>query len=89
MGFRFRKSVTLLPGVRLNLGRKNASIRVGGRGFGVTSGTSGTRVSAGLPGTGLSYSTKLSAVSRPASGGSIWRGVLIFALVLLAAWYVL
>ena len=32
MGFRFRKSIKIAPGVRLNIGKKSASISVGGRG---------------------------------------------------------
>ena len=32
MGFRFRKSVKIAPGVRLNLNRKSASISLGGKG---------------------------------------------------------
>ena len=56
MGFRFRKSIKLIPGVRLNLGLKGASLSVGGRGLTYNVGAKGTRVTAGLPGTGLSYS---------------------------------
>ena len=32
MGFRFRKSVKIAPGVRLNLNRKSPSISLGGKG---------------------------------------------------------
>ncbi|RUW19297.1 DUF4236 domain-containing protein [Mesorhizobium sp. M1E.F.Ca.ET.041.01.1.1] len=59
MAFRFRRTVKIAPGLKLNIGKKSASVRVGGRGFGLTSGTTGSRISAGLPGTGLSYSKKL------------------------------
>lgn len=54
MGWGFRKSIRVAPGVRLNIGKKSASVRVGGRGFGITKSTTGrTTLSAGLPGTGL------------------------------------
>lgn len=62
--FRFRKSKSLFPGARLNIGKRSGSIRLGGKGFGLTIGTAGTRASAGIPGTGLSFSTKLGGERR-------------------------
>lgn len=56
MGFRFRRSVKLLPGVKINLSNRGASVSLGGRGFHYTIGSKGTRVTAGIPGTGLSWS---------------------------------
>ena len=41
--------------------RFRKSISFGGRGFGITRGTSGLRFSAGLPGTGLSFSRRIGA----------------------------
>lgn len=57
MGFvRFRRSFRLLPGVRINLGKRSTSVSIGGRGAHVTlGGPQGTRTTVGLPGTGLSY----------------------------------
>jgi tetratricopeptide (TPR) repeat protein len=56
MGFRIRKSVKLGPGLRLTASHRGASIRVGGRGGGVSMSTSGRRtVSAGVPGSGVGY----------------------------------
>lgn len=55
MGFRFRRSLKILPGVRLNLSGSGASVSLGARGFHYTIGPRGTRVTAGLPGTGLSW----------------------------------
>ena len=58
MGGRFRKSVTLLPGVRVNFGMKSASLSLGGKGFRTTYSTTGrVTKSFGIPGTGLSYVT--------------------------------
>lgn len=58
MGFRFRKSMKLLPGVRLNFNLHSMSITAGPKGFHTTYSTTGrvTR-SIGIPGTGLSYVT--------------------------------
>jgi len=59
MGLRFRKSIKLLPGVRLNVGLKSASISLGGRGVTYNLGSKGSRVTVGIPGSGLSYSTSV------------------------------
>lgn len=58
MGWRFRRSVTLMPGVRVNFGLHGPSVSVGGKGFRTTFGSNGrvTR-SIGIPGTGISYVT--------------------------------
>lgn len=57
---RFRKRVKIAPGVSLNVGKKSVGVRVGGRGYGVSTNTkTGTRASVGLPGTGISYSKKI------------------------------
>jgi hypothetical protein len=55
MGFRFRRSVRILPGVKINLSGSDASVSLGGRGFHYTIGPKGTRVTAGIPGTGMSW----------------------------------
>lgn len=56
MGLRFRKSIKLAPGVRVNLGKKSASVSVGGKGARYTVSSTGRRTSSvGIPGTGLSY----------------------------------
>lgn len=59
MAMRFRKSLKLAPGLRLNISKKGASVRVGPKNAGYTAGTSGQRVSASIPGTGVSFSSKV------------------------------
>lgn len=59
MRFRCRRSVKIIPGVRLNFGKKGASISVGPCGAKLTVGPSGTRATVGIPGTGISYTEKL------------------------------
>jgi Protein of unknown function (DUF4236) len=97
MGFRFRRSVKLFPGLRLNFGKRGISASIGVRGAHVTYGPTGTRTTVGLPGTGLSY-THLDkphhAVPVPATAelltepgvpqGSAGRGVLWIALIVIA-----
>lgn len=58
MSWRYRKSISLFPGVKLNLNGKSASISVGTRGLHTTLNTKGTVTNSfGIPGTGLSYRT--------------------------------
>lgn len=66
MGFRFRKSFKLAPGIRMNVGKRGLSMSLGGRGGRVTLGSSGAYASAGIPGTGLSYGGRIGK-SRPTS----------------------
>ncbi len=58
MGFNFRKSLKIAPGVRLNITKKGvSSISLGGKGARVNLGKKGTRTTVGMPRTGLSYSS--------------------------------
>nr|DAV25409.1 MAG TPA: Protein of unknown function (DUF4236) [Caudoviricetes sp.] len=57
MGFRFRKSFKIAPGVRVNVGKKSIGISAGVKGARVSVNSSGRKTTTvGLPGTGLSYS---------------------------------
>jgi hypothetical protein len=53
MSLRFRRSVSIVPSVRLNLGLHGAGLSVGPRGLHVGVNRRGMYSSAGLPGTGL------------------------------------
>ena len=57
MGWRFRKRIRLLPGLRVNLSKSGASVSIGGHGLTENIGPHGVRSTASLPGTGISYST--------------------------------
>jgi hypothetical protein len=57
MGFRFRKSFKVIPGVRLNLSGGGASVSLGTRGFWYTIGSRGSRTTVGIPGSGLSWTS--------------------------------
>ena len=58
MGFRFRKSIKLAPGVKLNLtGKGISSVSLGKNGAKVNISKKGTRSTVGIPGSGLSYSS--------------------------------
>ena len=53
MGWRFRKSVRIIPGIRLNFSKSGISTTVGIRGASVNFSSKGTYVNTGIPGTGL------------------------------------
>lgn len=63
MGFRFRRSVKLFPGVRLNFSRSGISTTIGVRGASMTVGGRGTYVNVGVPGTGLSFRERIDTPS--------------------------
>lgn len=55
MGFRFRRTVRIVPGVRMNLTAKGCSFSIGGRGSTVNFSRDGVRRTLSLIGTGVSY----------------------------------
>jgi hypothetical protein len=59
----------VLPGVRINLSKRGASVSAGVRGAHITIGPTETRTTVGLPGTGLSYTD----LQKPGSEAP-WRG---------------
>lgn len=68
MGLRFRKSIKIAPGVRVNLNKKSASISVGTKGARITKSTSGrTTTTVGIPGTGISYSKSHRSTKKTSS----------------------
>lgn len=69
MGLRFRRTWSVIPGVRLNLGLRGGSVSFGPRGLHYTVGSSGSRITAGLPGTGLFWTQKLKSPFGTASPG--------------------
>lgn len=66
MGWSFRKSIKVAPGVRINFSKSGVSTSIGGRGF--TYNTRG-RITASVPGTGIRFTQHLNSqrTSRPIS----------------------
>ena len=60
--FRFRKSFSILPGVKINLSKTGVSTSIGGHGATVNIGKNGPNATLGVPGTGLSYRTPVGTV---------------------------
>lgn len=60
MGIRFRKSIQIFPGVKLNINKSGLSLSLGPRGLKYTVNSSGkSTATIGIPGSGLSYSKNI------------------------------
>jgi hypothetical protein len=77
-GLRFRKSWSILPGVKVNVSKTGVSTSLGGHGATVNLGTRTRTATFGIPGTGLSYRMPL--------GGSVVVLIAIAAAALAIAW---
>ena len=56
MGIRFRKSIKIAPGIKMNINKNSTSFTAGGKGIHYTVNSKGkTTKSVGIPGTGISY----------------------------------
>lgn len=54
--FRFKKSIKIAPGLKLNFNKKSTSLTFGGKGAHYTINSKGSRTTSfGIPGTGISY----------------------------------
>ena len=53
MGMRFRKSIKIMPGVKINFSKSGMSTTIGPRGASINIGKNGTYLNTGIPGTGL------------------------------------
>ena len=70
MGFRFRKSINLGGGFRINLSKSGVGYSYGGKGFRVTKRADGkTQTTMSIPGTGISY-TETSGAKKKANSAS-------------------
>lgn len=72
MGTRFRKSIKVAPGIKLNVNKNSVSLTAGVKGYHKTINSKGTvTTSASIPGTGLSYvDTKTSKIRTSTSSPS-------------------
>lgn len=64
MAFRFRRSIKIAPGLRVNFGKTGVSLSAGMRGASVTVGPRGRYGNVGIPGTGLSYRSSIDGGSQ-------------------------
>ena len=64
MGLIFRRSVKILPGLKVNFGKKGASVTVGTKGAHMTYGKGRKTASIGVPGTGVYYRKTVSTKEK-------------------------
>lgn len=65
MGLRYKKSIKVAPGVKINLNKKSSSITIGGKGYHKTFNSNGqTTTSVNLPVKGLSYTDRKNGASK-------------------------
>jgi hypothetical protein len=96
MGFRFRRSIKIAPGIRLNVSKSGISATIGTRGATVNIGKRGTRTTVGIPGSGISYSELSKPASKPVDAegdgpeGSknLLMGIGFIAALILVAWVI-
>src|SRR6266849_350746 len=97
MGFRFRRTLRLAPGIRVNLSKTGASLSLGRLGATLNFSGWGTKATVGLPGSGLGYSTMLhpgppTALPRDDemrglnSSGFIVVAIVVLIIVLFVLW---
>lgn len=95
MGFRFRRSIKVPPGIRVNIGKLGVSTSIGGRGAHITVGHRKVRKIVGITSSGLSYTHTESTHTEPsntvpASKPSGARGVVWLVLLLaLLIWFLI
>jgi hypothetical protein len=90
MSLRFRKSVKLLPGVRLNISKSGISTSVGTKGatVNIKKGRK-AKVTVGVPGAGISYTSSLdNRTDNPGARKSGVVGWLVGAFVLYVLYWV-
>ncbi len=73
MSWRFRRSIKVIPGVRINLTTRGLSTTIGPRGATVSFGSQGIFANLGLPGTGLSRRERLGPATRRPEARSEYR----------------
>ena len=90
MSLRFRRSLRIAPGIRLNLGLHGAGLSLGARGLHVGVNRRGMYSSAGIPGTGLYAVHHFKPTGQPhpevqGDVGPFLIGVAVVAVVVIAA----
>lgn len=65
MAWRFRKSIKIIPGVRLNFSSRGMSTTIGVRGVGMNFSDRGVYGFVSIPGTGISYRERLDSSKQP------------------------
>ena len=83
MGFRFRRRIKLLPGIRLNISKSGLSTSVGEPGATINLRGDNVRTTVGVPGSGLSYTSS----TRSRIGGGAVVLIVLFILAMVFLWH--
>jgi hypothetical protein len=84
MAIRFRKSIKIMPGVRINISKTGISTSLGPRGATVNLRRGRRKLTTGIPGTGFSQQHDITPQNQARrSSGTIW---LIILVLLFIAW---
>ena len=88
MGFRFRKSISIGKGLRLNLNKKSIGFSVGTKGMRFSINSKGRKTAnVGIPGTGLYYTKTNNSSTTFFTGFVIWYSAgIIVSNRLMPAW---
>jgi hypothetical protein len=86
MPLRFRRSIRIAPGVRINVGKRSVSTNTGKRGADITLGGGHIRTTIGVPGSGISY---IETTPKRTKRRAPVIAILGAAIAALAAWWVL
>lgn len=65
MPWKFRKSIKIAPGIKINLSKSGLSTTVGKKGASVNLGKKGVRTTVSIPGTGISHTSKVGGGPDP------------------------
>ena len=84
MAIRFRKTIKLLPGLRINLSRTGISTSLGPKGATVNLRGGKRTLTTGLAGAGLSQRHDITPGARRTSIGGGWIALVLIALI---AWF--
>jgi len=84
MPLRYRRTVRLVPGLRLNFARQGASLSGGSRGFTRNFSRRGVRTTVSAPGTGVSFNW-MSGSRRNRRRGSVVGGLALLVVAIAAA----
>jgi Protein of unknown function (DUF4236) len=89
-GWRFRRTIKVLPGVHVNISKSGVSLSLGGPGATINFNKEGTQTTVGLPGSGVSYRgerSKWRQLGAPDAGSPLLRYGWVIALALAGILY--
>ena len=82
MALRFRKTIKIAPGIRLNISKTGISTSIGPKGATVNMRGGKRKLTTGIPGTGLSQQHNLSdSGNSRGSTGLVWVAIIFMVII--------